>query len=108
GTSHMGCVLDWMIGQWINFRTRVRDANDRIKRARPGIAAVAYFNSQRDSTPDAPPRYGDSLLTQQGATPEHTDWGGRYSTTWSMVPTEGNTFGRAMQSVAKASRDLGA
>jgi len=97
-----------MSGEFTNFRTRIRDAIDRIKHARPGIAALAYFNSQRDSTPDAPARYGDSLLTQQGATPEHTDWGGRYSTTWSMVPTDSNTFGRAMQSVAKASRDLGA
>src|SRR6185369_7593880 len=36
------------------------------------------------------------------------DWGGRYSTTWGMVPTLDDGFGRAMLDVARAIRGLGA
>jgi hypothetical protein len=86
------------------LRARIRTAIARLHAARPGITVLVYFDAQRDSAPDAPRRWADSLLTPV----ERTDWGGRYSPSWSVVPTAANGFGRALPGVAAAMRDLGA
>src|SRR5262249_16086443 len=67
----------------------------------------AYFDAQRDSSPDAPRRYADSLLFVPGAGTESSDWGGSFSPSWSMVPTTSNTFGVAMRAVPAAMGDIG-
>jgi hypothetical protein len=86
------------------LRARIRTAVAKLHAARPGIRVLLYFDAQRDSTPDARRRFEDSLLEPV----ERTDWGGRYSPSWSMVPTSENRFGRALAGVAAAMRDLGA
>jgi hypothetical protein len=86
------------------LRARIRTAVARLRAARPGITVLLYFDAQRDSSPDAPLRWADSVLVPA----ERTDWGGRYSPAWGMVPTAANGFGRALPAVVGAMRDLGA
>ena len=91
-----------------DYRGRIRGAIEKLKRARPGLRALAYFNAQRDSAPDAPTRYRDSLLVTPAGAPERVDWKGRYTPAWSMVPTTSNAFGRRMDEIARAMHSLGA
>jgi hypothetical protein len=92
-----------------SYRDRVRAAVRKLRAARPELMVLVYFDAQRDSTPGAPERFPDSVLTTTAGSVERTSWGGRFAVTWSMVPTAVNGFGRAMQDVAKAMvADLGA
>jgi hypothetical protein len=97
-----------MGAEFASFRSRLRDAVAKLHAARPGIKVLTYFDAQRDSSPDADTRYRDSLLIGPGGRPELTDWQGRFSRTWSMVPTRDNGFGRAMRGVPGEMRALGA
>ncbi len=91
-----------------SYRARIAEAVRRLKAARPGLTVLPYFDAQRDSTPDAPTRFADSLLVEPGGRVERTDWGGTYTPSWGMVPTTDDTFGRALAAVPDAMRALGA
>ena len=81
---------------WASFRDRLRQAIARLHEARPGVTCLVYYDTQRDSYPDANERYPDSRLTNAAGDQLSTEWGGVYSLTWSMLATLENTFGRAM------------
>ena len=90
------------------YRDRIRAAVAKLHAARPGLRVLLYFDAQRDSTPDAATRFADSLLYSEPHRPERSDFGGRFTLSWSMVPTIGNTFGDALAPVVRAMRALGA
>lgn len=84
---------------WASFRDRLRRAMEKLREARPGVTCLVYYDSQRDSFPDAGDRYPDSRLTGPDGRHHFTEWGGRFSISWSMVATLENSFGRAMLDV---------
>lgn len=90
------------------YRERIRAAVRSLHAARPGITVLLYFDAQRESAPDAETRFGDSLFRFESGRPERSDFGGRFTPSWSMVPTIGNAFGRALPAVVAAMKDLGA
>ena len=81
---------------WASFRQRLHDAIAKIHSISPDITCLVYYDTQRDSWPDAPERYPDSKLTNSAGQQLSTEWGGVYSLTWSMVATLEDSFGRAM------------
>ncbi len=81
---------------WASFRQRLHDAIEKIHQARPGCKCLVYYDTQRDSWPDAPDRYPDSRLVNAKGQQLSTEWGGRYSISWNMVATLEDTFGKAM------------
>ncbi len=81
---------------WASFRDRLRQAIAKLHEARPGVTCLVYYDTQRDSYPDADERYPDSRLTNAAGNQLSTEWGGVYSLTWSMLATLENSFGRAM------------
>jgi hypothetical protein len=97
-----------MSPEFASYRERIRAAVAKLKEARSSLRVLVYFDAQRDSSPDAPARFPDSLLTGRGDRPDFTDWGGKFSRTWSMVPTTDNTFGKAMAKVPGEMLALGA
>lgn len=90
------------------YRDRIRAAVARLHEAQPGLRVLLYFDTQRDSTPDAEHRFADSLLRTAGGRPERSDFGGRFTPSASLVPTIGNSFGDALPAIAAAMRALGA
>jgi len=128
--AHQGTSIAAMLGGWVDpdrperppligfgtavlgdafaaYRRRIEAAVRRLKDARPGIRVLLYFDAQRDSSPDAERRFADSLLLDEKHRAERVEWGGRYSSTWGMVPTLDNSYGRAMAEVARVMRALG-
>lgn len=97
-----------MRDEFADYRRRLEAAVRRLKDARPGLKVLAYFDAQRDSSPDAAERFADGLLLDFRDRPERVDWNGKFSPAWGMVPTTGNSFGKAMLDVAQAMRALGA
>jgi len=81
---------------WADFRRRLRQAIVKLHEARPGCTCLVYYDTQRDSYPDANERYPDSRLTNAAGQQRSTEWNGVYSLTWSMLATLENSFGRAM------------
>jgi len=81
---------------WASFRQRLHDAIEKLHQVRPGVKCLVYFDTQRDSWPDAPDRYPDSRLVNAKGQQLSTEWGGRYSISWSVVATLENSFGKAM------------
>ncbi len=81
---------------WASFREALRRAIAKLHEARPGVTCLVYYDTQRDSYPDANERYPDSRLTNAAGRQLSTEWGGVYSLTWSMLATLENSFGRAM------------
>ncbi len=81
---------------WASFRDRLRQAIDKIHEARPGSTCLVYYDTQRDSFPDANVRYADSAITSPAGEHSFTEWSGQFSISWSMVATLENSFGRAM------------
>lgn len=86
-------VLD---DDWASFRDRLRQAIARLHEARPGVKCLVYYDTQRDSYPDANERYPDSAITDATGRHQYTEWGGQFSISWSMLATLENSFGRAM------------
>jgi hypothetical protein len=97
-----------MSQEFASYRERVRAAVAKLKAARPSLRVLLYFDVQRDSSPDAPARFPDSLLIGRGNRADFFDWAGKYSGAWSMVPTTDNAFGTAMAKVPGEMRALGA
>jgi len=81
---------------WASFRDRLRQAIAKIHEARPGSTCLVYYDTQRDSFPDAGERYPDSRLTNPAGRQLSTEWGGVYSISWNMLATLENSFGKAM------------
>lgn len=81
---------------WASFRHRLRQAIARLHEARPGVKCLVYYDTQRDSYPDANERYPDSAITDATGRHQYTEWGGQFSISWSMLATLENSFGRAM------------
>ncbi|NLO04981.1 MAG: hypothetical protein GX131_04030 [candidate division WS1 bacterium] len=81
---------------WASFRDRLRRAIDKIHEARPGSTCLVYYDTQRDSFPDANERYPDSAITNAEGQHHFTEWSGQYSISWSMLATLENSYGRAM------------
>jgi hypothetical protein len=96
-----------MSPEFASYRERIRQAVAKLKAARPSLRVLLYFDTQRDSSPDAPARFSDSVLISGGRV-ESTDWGGRFSRAWGMVPTTNNAFGNAMAHIPPAVHALGA
>ncbi len=90
------------------YRERLRSAVQRLESARPGLRVLLYFDSQRDSAPDAERRFADSLLVGLDGRPERVDWAGEFTPSLGMVPTASNAYGRALHDVVAAMRELGA
>lgn len=90
---------------WADYRRRLREATEKLRRARPGIKVLVYYDSQRDTHANAGELYPDSLLTNARGQHMSTEWSGQYSLTWSMVATLKNSFGRAMLEVVDAYMD---
>lgn len=107
-----------------DFRERLRRAVARLKEARPGLRVLLYFDPQRDSAPDAARRLAASTLVGLDGELEIVDFGGQFSPSIGMVPqgTPGmvpqgteelrpvgsDDFSRALDTVVRAMRDLGA
>ncbi|MGD9498119.1 MAG: hypothetical protein AB7Y46_17595 [Armatimonadota bacterium] len=81
---------------WASFRDRLRQAIAKLHEARPGVTCLVYYDTQRDSFPDANERYPDSAITNAAGQHHFTEWGGVYSISWSMLATLENSFGRTM------------
>jgi len=105
---HLGFGTDVGGARFASLRERLREAIGRLRAARPALRVLVYFDAQRDSDPDAPGRFADSLLLDPTGRPERNVWGGLYSPAWSMVPTLDNAFGRAIVETAAAMRKTGA
>lgn len=85
---------------WSDYRGRLKEAAARLRRAVPGVKVLVYYDSQRDTAEGGVERFRDSWLTNTKGDQLLTDWGDRFSRTWSVVATLDNSFGRAMLSVA--------
>ena len=81
---------------WASFRGRLHDAIAKIHSADPNITCLVYYDTQRDSWPDANERYPDSRRTNPQGVQTSTEWGGRFTICWDMVATLENSFGKAM------------
>jgi len=81
---------------WASFRDRLRRAIEKLHEARPGVTCLVYYDTQRDSFPDADERYPDSRLTDPAGRQLSTEWGGVYSISWNVLATLENSFGKAM------------
>ncbi len=81
---------------WSSFRNRLRLAIEKMHQVDPDITCLVYYDTQRDSWPDANERYPDSQRTNAQGVQTSTEWGGRFSICWDMVATLENSFGKAM------------
>jgi len=81
---------------WASFRGRLRQAIEKMHEIDPDIVCLVYYDTQRDSWPDANERYPDSQRTNAQGVQTSTEWGGRFTICWDMVATLDNSFGKAM------------
>jgi hypothetical protein len=92
-------VLD---AHFSDYRRRVREATEKIRAAVPSVKVLGYYDAQRDSSANNQQQFADSAFIDEAGKQPATDWNGRYSLSYSMVPTLQNNFGKAM--VAAATR----
>lgn len=85
---------------WADFRGRLRQAAAKIREASPETEVLVYYDSQRDTSEGGHERFRDSWLTGPDGKQVSTEWGGRYSLTYSVVATLQNTYGKAMLAAA--------
>jgi hypothetical protein len=81
---------------WADLRGRLRQAAARICEASPQVQVLVYYDSQRDTSEGGHERFRDSWLTAPSGEQLSTEWGGRYSLTYSVVATLENGYGKAM------------
>lgn len=81
---------------WTDFRSRLRQAAERIHAAVPGCKVYVYYDTQRDTSEGGHERFRDSWLTDPKGNQFSTEWNGLYSLTYSVVATLENSYGRAM------------
>ncbi|MEW6359330.1 MAG: hypothetical protein AB1696_23545 [Planctomycetota bacterium] len=84
---------------WAPFRQALKEAAAKLRRIRPGIKVLVYYDTQRDTSDGGEERFKDSWLTSEKGQQLTTNWSGVYSLTRSMVATLDNTFGKTMLGV---------
>lgn len=84
-----------------DYRSRVRAAVAKIHQAVPDVKVVGYFDAQRDSSENSQQKFADSALIGADGKQLSTNWSGRYSDSYNMVPTLQNSFGKAALDTAK-------
>ena len=85
---------------WADYRARLRQAAAKLREISPELKVIAYYDSQRDTSEGGHERFRDSWLTGPDGGQLSTEWGGRYSLTYSLVATLENRFGKAMLAAA--------
>jgi len=90
---------------WAPFRQALKEAAAKLRKARPGIKVLMYYDTQRDTSDGGEQRFRDSWLTNAEGQQLTTNWSGRYSLTRSMVATLDDSFGRAMLGVVERYMD---
>lgn len=92
---------------WAGLRQEIRDAAQKVRQAAPDVKVVAYYNSLRESADDTPKRFADSLMINPDGNPRSRIWTslGATNTTYRMVPTLENSFGKEMVDVAQRYMD---
>jgi len=85
---------------WADFRRRLKEATAKLRKVRPGLKVLIYYDTQRDTSDGGHERFRDSWLTTPKGNQLSTRWSGQYSLTWSVVATLENSFGKAMLDVA--------
>ena len=94
---------------WTDYRSRLRQAAERIREACPEVKVLVYYDTQRDTAEAGHEQFRDSWLVDPQGRPLSTEWGGVYSRTWSMVATLENSYGRAMlDAVDRYRNEIGA
>ena len=94
-----------MEAHFADYRRRVREAVAKIHQAVPAVKVLGYYDVQRDSSANNQQQFADSGLIGADGKQLQTDWGGRYSLSYNMVPTLQNNFGKAALAVAKQYMD---
>ena len=84
---------------WAPFRQTLKAAAAKLRKIRPGIKVLVYYDTQRDTSDGGEQRFKDSWLTDAKGRQFTTIWSGRYSLTRSVVATLDDTFGKAMLGV---------
>jgi len=87
--------------EYADFRKQVLEAADKIRKAVPGTKVLGYYDVQRDSSHESLKKFSDSWLTDATGKQLSTDWGGRYTWSYNMVPTLDNNFGKAAVELAE-------
>ncbi len=100
--KRIGFGTEVLSDYWADYRRRIKESTAKLHAAAPGLKVLIYYDSQRDTYADAGERYPDSKLIGPDGGHHSTDWGGRYSTTWSMVATADNSYGRRLLEVVDA------
>lgn len=97
-----------LLPEFEHLRQSISLAIQKIKAADATIKVLIYFDSQRDSSPNTLIDYKDSLFANSDRSIEYTDWMKSYSRTWSVYPTQNNSFGKKLLDVITAVKRLGA
>jgi hypothetical protein len=107
GTQRIGYGTDVFSDYWESRRQRIRDDAQKIRQAAPGVKILAYYNTMRESADDTLQRFPDSIQINSGGKPTTTIWTttGAKNSTYLMVPTLQNSFGKAMLDVARRYMD---
>ena len=100
--KRIGFGAEVLEDNWSDYRRRLKEAVARLHEAKPGLKALVYYDSQRDTHEKAGELFPDSRVTGPDGKHGWTDWGGVYSDTWSMFATLDNQFGKAMLHTADA------
>lgn len=93
--KRIGFGAEVLSDYWADYRDRLRRACAKLREARPGLEALIYYDTQRDTEADSGAAYPDSTLTNSAGSHASTEWGGRYSVSWSMFASLTNSFGKA-------------
>jgi len=93
--KRIGFGAEVLSDYWSDYRRRLKEATTKLHEAKPDIKVLIYYDTQRDTHLNAGELYPDSTLTNAKGEHGSTEWGGRYSLTWSMVATKDNSFGKA-------------
>jgi hypothetical protein len=84
-----------------DYRRRVREAVAKIHQAVPDVKVLGYYDTQRDSSENSQEKFADSALIGADGKQLNTNWNGRYSYSYNVVPTLQNSFGKAALETAK-------
>jgi hypothetical protein len=71
----------------------------------PDVKVLGYYDVQRDSSENNQQQFADSGLVGPDGKQLSTDWNGRYTLSYNMVPTLQNNFGKAALAMARQYMD---
>jgi hypothetical protein len=88
---------------WAGLRQEIKEAAAIVRQAAPQAKIVAYYNALRESADDTPQRFADSVMINPDGNPRSRVWTslGAKNTTYRMVPTLENSYGKEMLQVAR-------